>query len=230
MRSFNKHKSRRGQVMIEFVLVSALFWVPLIYFLMTIGFRVTRSVELIELAGDVSQMFARGVDFSLSSNQTLLTGTLAADFSMQGNGTNTVTGGSTGPMAIVLSQYFYVNANDPSCHGTCTNKNSTVLERRIIVGNASLIGTQGTPSSVGTIPSTDLNTTTGTCEKGDNNLPPSSTCQYTDANVKVSSASFGTVMTNLPTNGGNNVGGTVYLVEVYFTDLTGSIMYQRSID
>ena len=225
----NRHKRRSGQVMVEFVLMSAFFWVPLIGLLMAVGFRINRSVELVELVNDVSQMYARGTDFTVASNQTLLTGTLAADFGMQGNGANTVTGGSSGSMAIVLSEYFYVNSADPSCN-SCTNRNNTVLEQRIVIGNKTLIATQGTPASVGTIPGTDLNTTTGTCEKADNNLPPATTCQYTDANVKVSSAAFNTIMTNLPTNGGGNVGGTVYFVEVYFKDFTGRIMYQRSID
>ena len=54
--------------MIEFVLVSAFFWVPLIYFMMTLGFRLTRSVEEVELVNDVSQMFARGIDFSTAES------------------------------------------------------------------------------------------------------------------------------------------------------------------
>jgi len=229
MRVLNRRRRQGGQAMIEFVLVSAFFWVPLIYFMMTLGFRLTRSIELVELASDVSQMFARGIDFSTSANQTVLTGTIALDFAMQGNGGNAVTGGSTGNMAIVFSQYFYVNPSDPSCNN-CANKSKTVLERRIIVGNATLVGTQNTPASVGTIPNGVLNTTTGTCETGDSNLPPSTTCQYTQTQVQVSTASFNTIMTNLPTNSGGNVGGTVYLAEVYFKDLTGKMNYQRSID
>lgn len=219
--------------MIEFVLVSGFFWVPIIWFMMTLGFRITRSVEQIELVNDVSQMFARGIDFSTASNQTLLTGTLAADFGMVGNGGNAVTGGTSGPLAIVLSQYFYVNSADPSCNG-CANRNQTVLERRIIIGNNTLIGASGTPASVGTIPAANLNTTTGTCEQADNNLPPpttgtATTCQYTVTQIQVGS-SFSSVMTNLPTNAGGNVGGTVFFVESYFKDLTGRLNYQKSID
>jgi hypothetical protein len=37
-------------------------------------------------------------------------------------------------------------------------------------------------------------------------------------------------MSNLPTNIGGNVGGTALLVEVYFTDITGRMMYERAID
>ena len=215
--------------MIEFVLVSAFFWVPLIYFMMTLGFRLTRSIEQVELVNDVSQMFARGIDFSQASNQTMLTGTLAADFAMQGNGGNTVTGGSSGPMAIVLSQYFYVNSADPGCNG-CANRGQVVLERRIILGNNTLIGIQGTPASVGSIPAGALNTTTGTCEQSDSYLPPDTTCQYTNTQIQVSTGSFNTIMTNLPTNAGGNVGGTVYFAESYFQDITGRMTYQRSID
>jgi hypothetical protein len=225
------NKRRRGSAMIEFVLVSGFFWVPLIYFMATTGFRLSRSEELIGLVNDVSQMFARGIDFSTAGNQTLLTGTLASTFSLQGNGGNAVTGGTTGNMVIVLSQYFYVNANDPSC-GSCLNAGDVVLERRIIIGNKNLIGTLGSPGSMGTIPGADLNTTTGTCETGDNNLPPATTCQYTVTQVRVSNAAFNTIMnvSNLPTNSGNNVGGTVYFAEAYFTDITGRMIYQRSID
>jgi hypothetical protein len=226
----NPHqKWRRGSVTIEFVLVSGLLWAPLIYFMATTGFRLSRSMELAGLVNDVSQMFARGVDFSLSGNQTMLMNTVAASFALQSNGGNAVTGGSSGNLAIVLSQYFYVNTNDPSCNN-CTNKGYVVLERRIILGNNTLIGTQNSPASVGSIPGADLNTTTGTCETADNNLPPLTTCQYTLSAVRVSNASFQTIMTNLPTNAGGNVGGTVYLCETYFTDLTGRMIYQRFID
>jgi len=233
MRGLNRKRRQGGQAMIEFVLVSAFFWVPLIWFMVSLGFRLTRSVEEVELVNDVSQMFARGIDFSTATNQTVLTGTLAATFGMQGNGGNAVTGGSTGPMAIVLSQYFYVNASDPSCAGTCANKNQTVIERRIIVGNTALIGAQGTPSSVGTIPT--QNTTTGTCETADNNLPPPTqgtptTCQYTASGIQVPVGTFNSIMTNLPTNVSGSVGGTVFLVEAYFKDLMGRMIYQRSID
>jgi len=37
-------------------------------------------------------------------------------------------------------------------------------------------------------------------------------------------------MTNLPTNAGGNIGGTVYFVEGYYVDITGKMIYQRSID
>ena len=223
----NQH--RRGSSMIEFVFVSGLFWVPLIFLMATTGFRLSRSEELVGLVNDVSQMFARGIDFSTSANQTLLTGTLAATFAMQGNGANAVTGGTSGNMAIVLSEYFYVNSSDPSCN-SCTNASHVVLERRIIVGNKNLVGTGGSPNSVGTIPVANLNTTTGTCETTDNNLPPTTTCQYTLAAVQVTNSAFSTIMSNLPTNAGGNIGGTVYFVEGYFTDVAGKMIYQRSID
>jgi hypothetical protein len=224
-----RNKHRRGSVMIEFVLVGAFFWVPLILLLATAGVRLVRAMEVVELVNDVSQMFARGIDFSTAANQTLLTGTIGATLGLQGNGANMVTGGSTGGLVIVLSQYFYVNTNDPSCLG-CANAGNIVLERRIIVGNKTLIGTGGSRNSVGSIPVAALNTTTGTCETEDNNLPPSTTCQYTNTNVRVSSSSFNTIMTNLPTNAGGNIGGTVYFVEAYFKSVTGNMTYQRSVD
>jgi len=215
--------------MIEFVLVSGFFWVPLICLMATTGFRLSRSAELIGLVNDVSQMFARGVDFSTAGNQTMISGTLAATFGLQGNGANAVTGGASGNLAIVLSQYFYVNGSDPSC-SQCANAGKVVLERRIVLGNKTLIGTQGSPNSVGSIPPTNLNTATGTCESTDSNLPPMTTCQYTVTNVQVGNGSFDTIMTNLPTDSGGNIGGTVFFAEAYFTDITGKMIYQRSVD
>jgi hypothetical protein len=212
--------------MIEFVLVSAFFWVPLTCLMVVVGFRVSRSMEMIELVNDVSQMFAQGTDFSLAGNQALLTGRIAATFGLQGNGGNPVTGGGTGNIVVVMSQYFYVNPADPACNG-CVNAGATVLERRIIVGNQGLIGSQGTPTSVGSLAGANLNTTTGTCEPGDNNLPPATTCQYTNANAQVSS--LNSIMTNWPISTGS-IGGTIYFVEAYFVDVTGRMTYQRSID
>jgi hypothetical protein len=226
--------------MIEFVLVSAFFWVPLILLIFYVGFRASRAMQVVQLVNDVSLMWAQGspvVDFSKPAYQTLLTDKIAGTLGLQGNGggSNQVTGGTSGALLLVLSEYFYVNSADSGCtNGTCTNKNQYVLERRIMVGNKNLISTTilvGSIPASGTLPVDGFNASTGTCEKGDGNTPegsPPTTCQFTFAAVQIPAATFTSkVMTTLPTT--PDV-GTAYLVEAWFQDFTGQMVYERSID
>jgi hypothetical protein len=222
--------------MIEFVLVSAFFWVPMILIIWYVGFQTSRAIQLVELVNEVSQMWAEGaptIDFSTTPYQTLLTSTIAGSMGLAGNGGNAVTGGTSGRLVLVLSEYFFINPTDKGCtSGTCTNANNYVLERRIIVGNKNLI-----PSGrlVGSIPAGSspygFNTTTGTCELDNNNTPESggTACTFNYSGIQISYSTFTNgVMYTLPT--GPNVGATAYVVEAWFQDFTGTVVYERSID
>jgi hypothetical protein len=154
----------RGSATVEFVLVSAFFLVPLILGLMSVGFALSRSLQVSQLTRDVGRMQVRGIDFSQISNQELITGStsrpdmppLARGLGMVGNGsTRNATGGSTGNGEVVLSILTRVAAG---CG--CTNANRIVVTRRIVVGNKSL----GT-SVYGNPTSSLINTTTGTVSK-----------------------------------------------------------------
>ena len=142
----NTRQKRReqGSMMIEFVLVSSFFLVPLIIGTFTYGFAVIRSVEAVQLTRDVGHMYSRGVDFSVQANQTLLATSLAQGLNVVANSGN-VTGGSTGNGVIVLSTLTYLTA--ATCNN-CTNASHVVVMNRIVIGNNTTFTTgYGNPTS-----------------------------------------------------------------------------------
>lgn len=151
---------RRGSATVEFVLVSAFFLVPLILGLMSIGFALSRTLQVAQLTRDVGRMQVRGIDFSQIPNQELITGSasrpnmppLARGLGMAGNGTTgNSTGGGTGNGELVLSVMTRVSQG---CG--CTNAGRIVVTRRIVVGNRTLA-----TSAYGSPTSSLINATTG---------------------------------------------------------------------
>lgn len=123
--------------MIEFVLVSSLFLVPLIIGTFTYGFAIIRAVEAVQLTRDVGHMYSRGVDFSVQANQNLVATSLAQGLSLVANAGN-VTGGSTGNGVLVLSTLTYLTA--AMCN-SCSNAGHVVVMNRIVIGNNTVFTT-----------------------------------------------------------------------------------------
>ncbi len=121
--------------MIEFVLVSSFFLVPIIIGTFTYGFALVRSSDAVQLTRDVGHMYSRGVDFSVQANQNLLASSLAQSLNLVANSGN-VTGGSTGNGVVVLSTLIYLNS------GGCNNCGGhVVVMRRIVIGNNGIFTT-----------------------------------------------------------------------------------------
>lgn len=152
---------RRGSATVEFVLMGAFFLVPLILGLMSVGFSLSRSLQVVQMTRDVGRMQVRGIDFSQIPNQELIIGSasrpnmppLARGLGMAGNGASqNSTGGTTGNGELVLSTLTRVSA---TCG--CTNAGRIVVTRRIVIGNRTLAtSTFGSPTSA------LINATTGT--------------------------------------------------------------------
>lgn len=144
------NRDERGSTMIEFVLVSSMFLVPLLVGIFTYGFAVLRSVEVVQFTRDVGHMYSRGVDFSTQANQNLLAGRLANGLNIAANSGN-VTGGSTGYGVVIFSTLTKVAA---TC--SCNNSGHIVVMRRIVVGNntnyTTPYGSPATISSNGDVP------------------------------------------------------------------------------
>jgi hypothetical protein len=138
-----KNRTERGSMMIEFVLVSSFFLVPIIIGTFTYGFAVIRAAESVQLTRDVGHMYSEGVDFSVQANQNLLASQLAQGLNIVANSGN-VTGGSTGNGVVVLSTFMLLDAN--SCN--CSNGGHVVVMNRIVVGNDTIFTTiYGTPNA-----------------------------------------------------------------------------------
>ena len=146
----SRRDRRLGSAIVEFVLVASLFLVPLVLGLLSLGFTLTRSLQVAQLTRDVGRMVVRGVDFSAQANQDLITGSaarpnmpvLARGLGMTGNGGNS-TGGTSGNGVLVLSTLAMMSN---TC--SCNNAGHIVLSRRIVVGNRTLFTSSfGAPSA-----------------------------------------------------------------------------------
>ncbi|MGA3043021.1 MAG: hypothetical protein ABSF54_19775 [Bryobacteraceae bacterium] len=141
----SRKRNEKGNAYIEFVLVAAFFFVPLILGIITLGIAVIRNFQVNELTRDVGHMMAKGVDFSQQSNQNLIVNDLANGLSLQANNGN-VTGGAAGNGVLVLSVFESVPS---SCN--CANGGHIVVVNRIVIGNNTLYTTPfGNPASIST--------------------------------------------------------------------------------
>lgn len=130
--------------MIEFVLVSSMFLVPLLLGIFTFGFAVLRQTQVVQFTRDAGHMYSRGVDFAGQGNQTLLATQLGQGLNIVANSGN-VTGGTTGYGVEVFSTFTKIAAG--SC--ACTNAGHIVVMNRIVVGNKTRYTTQyGAPSTI----------------------------------------------------------------------------------
>jgi len=154
----------RGSMMIEFVLVSSFFLVPLIIGTFTYGFAIIRSVEAVQLTRDIGHMYSRGVDFSVPANQALFAqSSNSSSIANLGQGMNiianngNITGGSTGYGVVVLTTLTKLAS------GACNNCGHVVVMNRIVIGNNTLFTTAyGGPASInsnGDVPNYTTDTT-----------------------------------------------------------------------
>ena len=139
-----RKRNEKGNVYMEFVLVAAFFFVPIILGMLTVGMAVLRSYQVNQLTRDAGHMMAKGVDFSQQANQNLVANDLANGLSLQANSGN-VTGSATGNGVLVLSAFESLPA---SCG--CINGGHIVLVDRIVIGNNTLYTSPfGSPASIG---------------------------------------------------------------------------------
>jgi len=135
-----KRKALRGVSTIEFAL-SLMVILPLILGTGAIGINLIRTQQTVQLARDAGHMFARGVDFSQSGNQSILA-TIGT-----GLGLSSTTAAGSGTAVVILSGLTYVDgstctaanqANGAGSSPTCTNLGKWVFTQRLEVGNTTL--------------------------------------------------------------------------------------------
>ena len=116
----------------EFAMCSV-FLVPLLLGIFVFGFRLIRSLQMIQITRDLGHMYVRGVNFR-NSGPIANAQTLA-------NGYNLT---STGTSVVYLSQIKVIQQSDCDAAGTapagtaCPNLNKTVFTEQLTIGNASM--------------------------------------------------------------------------------------------
>jgi hypothetical protein len=124
-----KKKGRQGSAVIEFALLSPFLFSTLIG-LWVYGPQLISNLQLVQTARDVASMYSRGVDFSTSANQGLVT-RLGEQLGLQATGGNGV---------VILSTVQFIGplqcAEFPS--SACANSGTWAFTNRIVFGNTGL--------------------------------------------------------------------------------------------
>ena len=134
-----KQDCSRGVSAIEFAF-SMLVMGPLLLGTGVMGINMIRALQVVQLARDAGHMYARGVDFGLPGNQTVL-----ADL---GTNVGLSTTAGQGNAVVIFSSLTYVDkalcaavgAVDGSGNPTaaCTNYTRWVFTQRLTVGNTAV--------------------------------------------------------------------------------------------
>jgi hypothetical protein len=122
----------RGSVLVEFAL-SSLVWVPLLLGIAAVGTELIREIQVTQVCRDAAHMHAYGVDFSQTSNQTLILQT-ATGLGLSSSGGNGL---------ILLSTIQMISDADCIAGGlaansqNCPNLGYAVFAQQIPIGNTS---------------------------------------------------------------------------------------------
>lgn len=160
-------KSKRGVSSLEFALLM-LVLIPLLLGTGAFGINMIRTLETIQLARDAGHMYARGLDFALPGNKTILANI----------GTNlglNVTA-DAGNAVVILSALTYVDKAACAAGGAvdgsgnplgCTNFGKWVFTQRLVIGKSTLrTSNLGSPLTSGPSGVT-VNATTGQISASD---------------------------------------------------------------
>ena len=137
----NRKKNSKGSVMLEFGVVMGVL-IPLLFGTVAFGINLGNMLQSTQISRDIGYMYARGVDFSTATNQSIAVNLV------QGLGGMTANGGQG---VIILSQVRKIYDTDCTAAGlttgACTNLNQRVFSNRIVIGNSGLKTSNfGTPS------------------------------------------------------------------------------------
>jgi hypothetical protein len=124
--------SRKGMAVMEFAMCSV-FLVPLLLGIFVFGFRLIRSLQMIQVTRDLGHMYVRGVNFR-NSGPIANAQTLASGYNLT----------STGTSVVYLSQLKVIQQADCDAAGTapagthCTNLGQTVFTEQLTIGNSGM--------------------------------------------------------------------------------------------
>jgi Flp pilus assembly protein TadG len=186
----HRKRSERGNALLEFAAVSIVI-IPLFFGMVGAGINLGNMNQALQIASDSGHMYAKGVDFSQSSNQNILV--------QLATGTGFATSGGNG--TLIFSQVIQVYTADCTAaglsSGQCTNNGDLVFKQRVVVGNSGLRSSNyGTPQA--------------SIVTSDGNIAPHDYLTNTTAQV---TGTLSTELTNASLT--LNDGDVLYLTEFY---------------
>ena len=131
---------QKGFAILEFAAVAP-FLVIVLLGVVSIGFMLSRSIQVSQITRDAGHMFFDGVDFSISGNQKVI-GRLGAGVGLALDSTGTIN--TSGNGVVILTQMIVVGGGECAAAGytspysSCPNYHQLVIEKRVVIGNPAL--------------------------------------------------------------------------------------------
>jgi Flp pilus assembly protein TadG len=129
-------RSRRGTAIIEFTLSSVVL-IPLLLGVFVYGFRLIRSLQMVQVTRDLGHMYIRGINFR-NAGPIQNAQTLASGFNLTATGTSVVVFSKV--KVIQQADCDAANAIAPNVlppGNTCVNLNLPVFMEQLTIGNTS---------------------------------------------------------------------------------------------
>jgi len=132
MTNRRKLRSKRGNTLVEFALISVLL-VPLMLGTVNVGLTLGRSIQTTQVSRDAGHMYVRQVDFSQTPNQKIIE-RIAEGLNFKLDG--------TGDGVVILTKIQHIGTTE--CNSTnlngapCSNLGKSVAIQRLVIGNKSL--------------------------------------------------------------------------------------------
>ncbi len=136
----HQHGRQEGFAILEFAAVAP-FLVIVLLGVVSIGFMLSRSIQVSQITRDAAHMFFDGVDFSVIGNQKVI-GRLGLGIGLASDSSGTIDTAGNG--VVILTQMIVVGggqcaaAGYPSPYSACPNYHQLVIEKRIVIGNSDL--------------------------------------------------------------------------------------------
>jgi hypothetical protein len=136
----NRRGLPRGFAILEFAAVAPFLAIVLLG-VVSIGFMLSRSIQVSQITRDAAHMFFDGVDFSVIGNQNVV-GRLGSGMGLASDSSGTIN--TSGNGVVILTQMIVVGGNECAAAGyaspysSCPNFHQLVIEKRIVIGNPSL--------------------------------------------------------------------------------------------
>ena len=187
----SRNSRQRGSAIMEFALVAP-FLIMLFFGTVGTGIALGRYITAINVCRDLGHMYAKGIDFSQTTNRNIAV-QLASGTGMTANGGNGVV------LFTLITTVYQADCDAAGFHSSCNNLNQAVIVQRVVIGDT-------------TLKTSAFGTPTASLLGAQGNISPSVYLQNTDGSVRT--ANFTPLMA--AAGAAQQQGDFAYVVEVSF--------------
>lgn len=137
-------RREKGNTLLEFALIAPAL-VLILLGVVSVGYMLSRSIQVAQVTRDAAHMFFDGIDFSVVGNQNVV-GRLGSGmgWTLASPDANGSTIDANGNGVVIFTKILMVGDNECTAGGhprattTCPNFGQLVIEQRIAIGNVTL--------------------------------------------------------------------------------------------